>query len=453
MPQIRPIPAITFTTPSGDVSSLIAPPYDVLDQRDKDALLAKNNSNIVGVDLPHLPAKTVGPDSTYEAAGKKYRDWLAKGVLGRRARPALFVYQQTYTVSGGASGGVGKKLQRRGLVANVTVQPFGKSASGKGGIHPHEQTFSGPKEDRMKLMLATQAQLSPIFGLHSDPTNRIGPLLAGVIDRSPPVLRGTTSNDGVLHEMWAVDDEFRQQPLIEAFDGADIFIADGHHRYSTALNYRNKLVAERGDAGLPENHPANHCLFVLVALQDPGLIILPTHRVLGGMNGLTMAKLREASGSLLEFTPFAGDLAALEAALPKSGPHAMGLYMPSNTEQPLWIVRPTQADPLASRFSQQSKAWRELDVAIIQHLIVEEVCQKHLTDPAVNGGQVQWKFPHTLDELKANTETPGYQFGLIVQATPLESVRLVSEAGELMPQKSTFFYPKLATGMVINPLD
>ena len=366
-------------------------------------------------------------------------------MLGKRGRAALFVYQQTYTHNG-------RKFQRRGLIANVTVQPFGNSPDGRGGIHPHEQTFSGPKEDRMKLMLATQAQLSPIFGLHSDPQNKVGPLLAQVIERNPPAQRGTTGNDGVLHEIWAVDDETRMAPFEQAFDGAHLFIADGHHRYTTALNYRNKLIEQKG--ALPADHPANYCLFVLVAMQDPGLIVLPTHRVLGGMKDWSLARFTEASRGLLDIKPFGhGTIGELEAALPKAGPHAMGLYAPGEAQK-LSIVTTTQPDPLANLFSSRTPAWRQLDVAIIQHLIVEQICQRHFTE---NGTAVQWKFPHTLEEVERDTQSSagsvGYQMGLIVQPTPLESVRLVSEAGELMPQKSTFFYPKLATGLVVNPLD
>jgi uncharacterized protein (DUF1015 family) len=414
----------------------------VLDEAGKARLLGVDPRNIVAIDLPHLPAKTVGPDAVYEKAGEVFRAWLAEGTLVRRATPAIFVYQQTYRHAG-------RPFQRRGLIANVTIQPFGKSPDGGGGIHPHEQTFSGPKEDRMKLMRATRAQLSPIFGLHSDPTNQMQALLTGVIERGRPALRGTTAGDGVLHEAWAVDDAAAIKPFTDAFAGADIFIADGHHRYTTALNYRQGLIDRQGP--LPADHPANFCLFVLVAMQDPGMIVLPTHRVLGGMSGFTWEKFVAAARGKLKITPFAGDdLAALEAALPAAGPHAVGLYCPSHTAGPLAIATTVERDPLRAAHAARSEAWRQLDVAIVQHLYVEEVCQPAL---CAEGEAVQWKFPHTLEEFRRDTTSAGFQLGLLVQPTPLESVRLVSEAGELMPQKSTFFYPKLATGLVINPLE
>jgi uncharacterized protein (DUF1015 family) len=443
MPQIRPIPAITYAP--GDISTRIAPPYDVLNEASKARLLAQDNRNIVAIDLPHLPAKTVGPDATYEKAGQVYRQWLDLGELYQHDKPAIFAYQQTYSVKG-------KTFKRRGLITNIALQPFGPASDGKGGVFPHEQTFSGPKEDRLKLMKATQAQLSPIFGLHSDPQNNVHALLSKVIDASRPTFAGTTANDDVLHETWVINDPVVIAQFEQTLAGSDVYIADGHHRYTTALNYRQYLTETQGP--LPADHPANFCLFVLIAMQDPGMIVLPTHRVLGGMLKFDFRSLVSASNGAIKLTPFPGtgtveDLAKLEAALPSHGPHAIGVYSPADAPSPLAILTTTDPDPLKTISPQQSDAWRQLDVAIVQHLIVEKICQPKLCE---GGTTISWKFPHTLEEVKADTETPGYQVALIVQPTPLESVRLVSEANELMPQKSTFFYPKLATGLVINPL-
>ena len=443
MPPIRPIPAIQYAG-APDVSARIAPPYDVLDETAKAALLATDEHNIVAVDLPHLPAKTVGPDSTYHAAGERYRSWLKQGVLHRRDRPAMFVYQQTYTARG-------SRFERRGLIANVRVQPFGPGPDGQGGIHPHEQTFSGPKEDRLKLMRATRAQLSPIFGLHSDPAGEVHKLLSKVIESRKADAFGRTTNDDVLHEIWAVDSPDAIEPLVEAFARKDVFIADGHHRYNTALNYKAEL--EQAAGPLPDGHPATGCLFVLVAMQDPGMIVLPTHRVLGGMQKITWADLTKAAAGRLSITPFAGGadkLPALEAALADAGPHALGLFNPHESAAPLAIATPFDPDPLKTTHGDMSQAWRQLDVAIVQHLLVEQICEPGFCP---SGGSVTWKFPHSLDQLRLDATAAGYQLGVVMRATPLEAIEQVSAAGELMPQKSTFFYPKLATGMVINPLE
>ena len=443
MAQIRPIPAIHYGADVGrDLSTLIAPPYDVLDAAAKGELLGRDGRNIVAVDLPHLPAKTVGPDAVYAQAGDTFRAWLAQGVLTRRRSPALFAYQQTYQVDG-------RSYRRQGLMANLTIQPLGREGAvpGQGGIYPHEQTFSEPKEDRLKLMHATAAQLSPIFGLYDDcPGGELplGPIIAG----GEPTFYGTTEHDQALHEIWAIDDPGQIERLAGALAGVDVFIADGHHRYNTALMYRQGLIDAQGP--LPADHPAQCCLFVLVSMGDPGMIVLPTHRVLGGMPSFTFERFVQAAQGRLRIEPFAGtDLAALERRLASAGPHAVGLYDPANPASPLAVATTVEADPLAQAHPDRSAAWRNLDVAIVQYLLVEQICE-----PAFCGAGkgVTWRFPHTLAELREATAGRNHQLGVVMQATPLASIRLICRANELMPQKSTFFYPKLATGMVVSPV-
>jgi uncharacterized protein (DUF1015 family) len=441
MPTIRPIPAIRYARAAdgGDVSALIAPPYDVLDARTKGALLAQSEHNIVAVDLPHLPAKAVGPDETYERAGRLFRQWMDAGVLVRDSQPAMYVYQQSYEV-------LGRQYQRRGLFANVGVRPFGPGERGLGGIHPHEQTFASAKEDRLKLMRATGVQLSPIFGLYSDAQGQVAVLLDEVISSGPPSMTGRTPFDGVLHEAWRVDAS-HAGAFTAALEPCDVFIADGHHRYNTALNYVRQL--EESGVAVPDE--ARQCMFALVAMQDAGMIVLPTHRVLGGMAGFTFEKFVEASRGFLNVTPFDGtDAAALESAINARSPgeHAMGLVARDSGGLHLAIATTVEPDPLKATHPTQSDAWRMLDVAIVQHLLVERIGQ-----PTFSPQQpLAWKFPHELSELLSLLDDPAYQLGVVVRPTPLDSVRRVAEAGELMPQKSTFFYPKLATGMVLNPL-
>ena len=455
MPTIQPVPAVTFDTTQGsDVSDRIAPPYDVLDHASKGRLVAQSANNISVIDLPHLPAKTVGPDKAYTGAGQTYRDWLDQGVMRRRDTPAFFVYQQTYTVGE-------KTFKRRGLIGNVKVQPFGPSPDGHGGIHPHEQTFSAAKEDRLKLMRATRAQLSPIFGLYSDPDKSIGDLLAAVIESDDPTLTGTTADDGVLHETWEVDDDERVAVFQQALLDKDLFIADGHHRYNTALNYYNERKAAGKEACNTSGKTpsggggAAYCLFVMIAMQDPGMIVLPTHRVLGNMPNFTLDKFKEAAAGQLNLAPVEGtDPALLEQALADSDhPHAIGLYDPAAPDAPLYLATPIDPDPLKVTHQDHSDAWRQLDVAIVQHLIVEQLCIPTFCPPTSAADAITWKFPHEIAQLKQLADSDDYQLGLVLRATPLDAVRQVSEAGELMPQKSTFFYPKLATGLVVNPLD
>lgn len=446
MALIHPIrPLIYQAKDNHDISGLIAPPYDVLDEDAKAALLSKNDRNFVAVDLPHLPAKTVGPDEAYEQAGNRFRQWLDNGVMGLYPKRQFFVYRQTFQLLGH-----GARYQRMGLFAGVAVQRLGESKPGHGGIYPHEETFSGPKEDRLKLMRTTRSQLSPIFGLYSDADQQIRQLLDPVTN-SQPLLVGRTDHDDVLHEVWAVSDAHVSRQLVRLFETKDVFIADGHHRYNTAVNYQQELI--QASPGISSDHPANDCLFVLVAFEDPGMQLGATHRVFGGIPDFNFPSFCKAADGLLKIETFSGDdLEALVAALATTGPHAMGFYVPSESHAQLYLVTTTEADPLSSTHGDRSLAWRQLDVSIVQHLVVERIC-KPLFIPSDQRSQITWKFPHTLAEVREQSQAPDQQFGVILQPVSIEEVQAVSQAGELMPQKSTFFYPKLASGLLVHPLE
>ena len=429
------------------MSSLIAPPYDVLDAAGKAGLLARDAHNIVGVDLPHTPAKELGPRSAYDAAAAALQRMIASNTLSRGAVPALFAYRQTFSSDG-------TTIERCGMACCVDALPFGPRAGG--GVLPHEETFSGPKEDRFALMKATATQLSPVFGLHADEHAAATKLVRAIQSRGPAHMTAT-STEGTKHEVWNVTSAADITAYQAALKGEDIFIADGHHRYSTGLNYIKHLEAQTGKA-IDSNHPARRCMMVLVSMSDPGLVIWPTHRVLGGMAAYSWEKFMTSAKTDIRIEPVPGVL------------HAVAQAMESRTELgnerfALWdfaskrgaVAAPAHADALAQRFPVKPKAWRELTVAFCQYVIVEKLCQGVLNA----GNPVKWAFPHTIDEVAAigsGEETgagggKGFaQLAVLVRPTPLAAVRDVSRANQLMPQKSTFFYPKLATGLFVNPL-
>lgn len=446
MPAVYPFNAVQYKKGQGDVSSVVAPPYDVLDALAKKALLSKDKHNIVAIDLPHTPAKELGPPAEYDAAAATYRAWQQEGVLSRRGTPAMFAYRQTFR------GGHGKEFQRSGMSCTVETVPFGPRAGG--GILPHEETFSGPKEDRFALMKATRAQLSPIFGLFADEQGLATALLKNIMASRAPDLTAATG-DGVKHEVWTVEDAPTITSYRDALSGQDVFIADGHHRYTTGLNYLKSLESQ---GAVAPDHPARRCMMVLVGMSDPGLVIWPTHRVLGGMKGYSIDAFRSAAQEMLTITPVGNDLTRLEHAIDNAakGANVVGLY--DYASKQCFTAAFAQPDPLGSRFPAKPPEWRTLDVALIQYAIVEQVCQ-----PKLNGGEpVTWAFPHTIHEvveIGLGTETGAgggkafkAQLAVIVRPTPLSAVRAVSAANELMPQKSTFFFPKLATGLWVNPL-
>jgi len=444
MPLIHPFRAVQYNQGKGDVSDLIAPPYDVLDLSDKQAMLDKNSDNIVAIDLPHVPAKELGPADAYTASGSKLRALLESGTMSRADTPAIYAYRQSFEFEG-------KPYQRCGMVACLDTVPFGNRDGG--GILAHEQTFGGPKEDRMALMKATQCQTSPIFGLHPDEHGAAVKIIHGVMDTRDAEMSGDMG-DGIKHEVWTIDDEATINAYASALAGEDVFVADGHHRYNTALDYLESL----GD--VPADHPARKTMFVLVSMSDPGLAIGPTHRVLGGMEDYTIENFIEAAQGLLNVEPIDNDPHTFEAQMislaVREHTNVFGIF--DYATGLCFGAWPALKDPLDAQFPDQSIAWRNLDVALIQHLIVEEICQPELN----KGNAVNWAFPHSIEEVleigkgkETGSSIAGggkAQLAIIVRPTPLEAVRDVSRAGELMPQKSTFFYPKLATGLWINPL-
>ncbi len=448
MPQVFPFRAVEFTHPTGtnDISTLVAPPYDVLDASGKAALLTRNAKNVVGIDLPHIPAKELGPPESYARAAATFRSWLSDGTMKRSAAPRMFAYRQTFASSG-------RTVQRSGMACTVETLAFGPRQGG--GILPHEETFSGPKEDRLALMRATKAQLSPIFGLHPDDKGQATAVIARICAARPASVTATT-DDGVKHEVWIVENEDDLHAYQEALAGEDVFIADGHHRYNTALNYLKELES-RGD--IPADHPARRCMMVLVGMSDPGLAIWPTHRILGGMANYSWDALMRASDGLLKIEPIAGGLQEVERAthqFARLGDPRIGLFDFATGSGA--VAGAATPDPLAGQFPAKPRAWRELDVAFVQYVLVERIAQ-----PALNGNQpVKWAFPHTIGEVaeigagheKGSGGGKGFtpQLAAILRPTPLEAVKAVSRANELMPQKSTFFYPKLATGLFINDL-
>jgi uncharacterized protein (DUF1015 family) len=431
--QIRPFSGIRYSSKlARDFASLIAPPYDVLDESDKARLQAKHPNNIVNIDLPHMPPKTAGPDSAYQRANELLQAWMTMGVLTRDPRPALYPYAQTYQHGG-------RSIHRRGFIALVRLSPFGA-----GEVVPHEKTHQGAIEDRYKLMTATGLQLSPIFGLFSDPRNEVNTLLYR--DLARPELSG--SLDGIQNDLWHINDGTIINAVTDLMKDKPIYIADGHHRYTTALQYQQAAIKANGGP-LPPNHPANFCMFVLVGMQDPGLLILPTHRMLGGLGAFDIAQFKSALGSnaiVEEASSPAGNTAKLADLVARSPAHTFGLYEGKTKKG--YLLKLTNPSVLARLEPGQSQTWRELDVAILQRYLIDEVIK-----PTFCGG-IDPARAYTADAstIAGSVDGSKYQVALLLQATPLHALEQLGKHKEVMPQKSTYFFPKLATGMVMNSI-
>jgi uncharacterized protein (DUF1015 family) len=434
--HIRPFAAIKYAPDSRfQLSNVIAPPYDVLDEQQKAALCAKDPHNIVNIDLPFMPPKSVGPQEVYDKANITLRSWLSAGILQQDRRRALYPYTQTYDYNG-------KTYHRRGFMGLVRLSPFGQ-----GQVVPHEKTYKGPIEDRLKLMRATGVQLSPIFGLFSDSTGEVNKLLYENTGR--PELDGTL--DGVRNQLWSVIDSDVENRVIEFLGTKPVYIADGHHRYTTALQYQFEQQQKNGGKPLPEAHPANWCMFVLVAMQDDGLLILPTHRLIGGLGGFSVDAFRAAVSGVFDVveTPLGPDHVDefVNNVLPLQPAHTMGVYDAATKR--VYQLNCKNSDVLAPLEPNQSDAWRRLDVAILQRYLLDEVLA-----PKFAGGKELVK-GYTADPFAIAPQIGDgskYQLALLLKSTPLGALEQLGRHDEVMPQKSTYFYPKLATGIVINPL-
>ena len=399
-----------FSRLAGDLSAVLAPPYDVLDHNDKNALLANSDRNIVAIDLPHIPPKAAGPAEAYAASARLLESWLADGTLIRESAPALYVYHQRFLHAG-------RTYTRRQFIARVRLEPFSE-----GVILPHERTFGGPKEDRLALMKATKCNLSPVFGLYADPENEVGSAFAATTVNQPDAV-GTL--DGVENRLWVVTDPETIARVSATMAPKKLYIADGHHRYATALMHRDWFAGTQGGS-IAADHPANFVMFVLASMNDPGCLIIPYPRALANVE----------LGTLL-------DAWAAGTEQVSAGQADIVLYEGSSDRE--LALRFTQRDELKTLAPEQCAPWYELDAAYLHRYLIDELLRAEL------GSEPQVRYVKSADSAR-QTARDESGVALLVNATPMAHLRAVSEAGGLMPQKSTYFYPKLATGLTINPL-
>jgi uncharacterized protein (DUF1015 family) len=401
---------------TGGLAPVAAPPYDVIDPAQRAELVARSPYNVVAIDLP------VDPDGgdPYAHAAATLRDWRAAGIVVADEQPALWALEQDYT------GPDGRRRMRHGLFARVRVEAYGA-----GRIRPHERTHPGPKEDRLRLMRATRANLSPIFSLYDgDAWSPLAPHLA----EAP--LGELTDEDGTAHRLWRVADRGAIAAVQEALATAELLIADGHHRYETARVYADEIG---GDG------PHNHVLMCLVALSDPGLTIFPTHRLLSGLDDDRRVALREAIRRDWEVEEIAED--SLEPALDADGRVRIG-YLDAHHGRPL---RLTLKDPAIAdaALPGRAAAYRRLDTAVTEALLLRGAVGMSEDDISHLRGL---DYARSTTEARERVRAGDVQAGLFMGPAPVELVRAVAAAGEVMPPKSTYFFPKVLTGLVFNPL-
>ncbi len=417
MADIEPLRALHYDLErTGGLQDVLAPPYDVIGPEQRGELEARSPYNVVQIDLP------VGSDP-YDAAARKLREWRTQGVIVRDERPAVWVLEQDYT------GPDGTARHRRGFLARVRVEEYGP-----GRIRPHERTHPGPREDRLRLTRATRANLSPIFSLFDDPSGAVTSALTRATEREP--WGRATDDDQTVNRLWRVTDPGSIAQITGAVQSAELLIADGHHRYETARVYAEEIGGEG---------PHRYVLMCLVALEDPGLTVFPTHRLLRDLRPdqhetLAQAIRRDFDIRRLESTA--------ELAPTYGQPVRLG-YIDAHFRQPfmLTLKDPAIADAL---LSDHAEPYRRLDTAVLEALILKGALGMSDEDiDHMTGLDYARDFDHALELVESGARDAAF----FVAPTPIEEVRAVAAAGESMPAKSTYFFPKVPTGLLFNPLD
>lgn len=429
----------------GSLANVIAPPYDVINQSQQDELYKKHPANVVRLIL-NRDEPGDGVDARYGRAAKFLETWKKQGVLFEEADPAIYVYHQTFSFGG-------QTYTRRGFMARCRLEKFGE-----GNIFPHEETHSAAKVDRLKLFNACKHNLSQIFGIYPDETNEAQEKLESAVAGTAPL--EVTDHLGVVHHLWTVTDTQTLSEVTACLGPKPVFIADGHHRYETACNYRDQLVETEG---IGEDHPANYVLMMFISMNDPGMVVLPTHRLFRGVEVISLDELEsklsgcfdcERVGSGREFADELWQEIEIE-----NEQSTLGLY---SAVDDAWLrIRLNAAgqDRLTELAASQSSQWRGLGVSILHQLVMGDLLgYPNLPTP---------KYVHDISEVveglrdgdSAGRDATGqsgsnepFQLAALVMPASVDDVRNISLQGERMPAKSTYFYPKLLSGLVLNPL-
>ncbi|HWD64363.1 MAG TPA: DUF1015 domain-containing protein [Solirubrobacteraceae bacterium] len=417
MPEVEPLNALRYAPERvGGLQPVVAPPYDVIDAEQRAELAAQSPYNVVHIDLPQADG------DPYEEAARLLSAWRADRAVVHEPEPTIWPVEQDYR------GPDGRARTRRGFLARVRVEDYGP-----GRIRPHERTHPGPREDRLRLTRATRANLSPIFSLYSDPGDDVWSALRSAADQPP--WAQTRDGDGTANRLWRVSDPQTIQTVCRAAGQGELLIADGHHRYETARVYAEQVGGEG---------PHRYVLMCLVALEDPGLTVFPTHRLVRGLDAHRQEALADAIRRDFEIT----ELSDLEELPPASSEQIQLGYVDSHVRRPfrLTLKDPAIAD---AALPDRAEPYRRLDTAVLEALILKGALG--MSDDQIDhlDGLGYARNDAQAIELITSGE---YQAAFFMAPTPVAQVQAVAASGESMPPKSTYFYPKVPTGLVFNQL-
>jgi len=415
-----------------DLAKVIAPPYDVISKSEQERLYKKSPYNFVRLDLSQEA-------DSYDAVAQTLNDWLAQGIFERDQEPAIYFSSQRFKLKGG------EEKERLGFFALVELQDFTS-----GEIRPHEKTHDAPKQDRLKLMLACQAQLSPIFALYAQPKPTINRILAVAVEGVAPWL-DVEQDNGDHCRLWRISDSAVIQKIQQEMRDQKLLIADGHHRYEATLSYRDHMRRERGQ--WTGREAFNYVMAYCANMNDNNVVILPTHRLVRGFEHKPFLELEEALQTYfyVEQHPKTPDgkvsfLKALKAAAKKY--RVIGA---SFKRDPRYLILRLKNKRIMQRLAKDLSApLRELDVNTLHLLILEHILG--MAPEQQESGDTVGYFEDEETVLQT-LEKEEFQAAFLLNAPKAEEVLAIAAAGEKMPQKSTYFYPKLSSGLIVNKLD
>jgi uncharacterized protein (DUF1015 family) len=436
VPDIRPFRALRYDPSKvGDVALVVAPPYDVIGAAERRRLIERHPANVVRLDLP---ADELGdePDDRYRRAARTLAGWRSDGTLRKDPHPSVYVYEQTYRVPG-----TDVERTQRGFFARLRLEAFGPES----GVLPHERTMTGPKEDRYRLLRATGVNTSPVVGLFEDVSGATGQRLARVAAGTAEL--DVVDDEGVRHRLWSVPADGQGESaelaaaLIAAAGSGPVTIADGHHRYETALRYRDERRMSRSC----EEDPAfDYLLMLFLESTGEALTVLPTHRLVHGQAD-DGAVLLERASDLFDVTPVSSAAELVERF------EGIGLAGGGEGRFGLWtrvggVMLQARRPAFAARRSSGGEALRDVDVSLLGAAL-EDLAG--IDADAVAGGAVT--YTKSAAEAVAMVDAGQADAAFLLEGTPVASIAAVARDGDVMPQKSTYFYPKALTGLLINP--
>ncbi len=424
MAEIKPFKGLRFNTQkAGKIEELVCPPYDIISDEQRKNYLEKNPDNIIRLELPK-------GDHPYEDARTTLQTQLENGILKNDEKDSVYIYEEEFTING-------LHTKFKGCIVRVKLEEFSK-----GIVLPHEETLSKAKQDRFNLMKATNCNFSQIYSLYMDPEHKIIDRLDQLsLDNAEIEL---TDDENVTHRLWTVTDSEQISAICKDFADKKLYIADGHHRYETALNYRN--YCHENNIG---NGGENYVMMMLVDMEHPGLVVLPTHRLVRDLPQFDSEKLL---GECKDYFDTEENIAVNDAEkrlkeLYDDGKKAFAFYG-GNAVCTILVLKDNAV--LSQLLPEKNEALRQLDVTVLHTLVLEKIFGIDADNMAK---QINLTYVKQFDEAVSAVDQKNAQCAFILNPTRVTEIRDVAAAGEKMPQKSTYFYPKLITGLVMNSLD